>query len=73
MKNVCEDLRSHPAKIINCERRKYYHYCIVNTSFVIYAKKNLEITIMMTKTILKFEIIVIMLVNIEALYMTSVI
>ena len=55
MKKFCKDLRTHAAKIINCEKKKmmpstkiHYKYIIMSKKFVIYARRNL---IRMIKTL----------------------
>ena len=78
MKNFCLDLKKHATKINNYEKKR--NYTITNEEkefhrqqkFVIYAKKYLVMTII-TKNIIKSEIIVITQENIEELLMVSAI
>ena len=76
MKNFCLDLREHAAKIINYERKEMIPLTKRETKkqtskkFVIYVKKHL---VLMTtiKNIIRLEIIVTILENIEVLLMIS--
>ena len=78
LKNFYLDLREHATKIINYEKKKWYHYqrkkrkCIVDKKSAIYAKKDLVLIITIKNTI-KQKIIVIILENTEVLLMTSAI
>ena len=76
MKNFCLDLREHGAKIINYEKKEMIPLTKRETKkqtskkFVIYVKKHL---VLMTtiKNIIRLEIIVTILENIEVLVMIS--
>ena len=76
MKNFCLDLREHGAKIINYEKKEMIPLTKRETKkqtskkFVIYVKKHL---VLMTtiKNIIRLEIIVTILENIEVLLMIS--
>ena len=77
MKNFCLDLREHATKIINYEKKemilltkKEQKRHNKQKEFVIYVKKDLVLMITM-KNILRFEIIVIILENIEEMLMIS--
>ena len=76
MKNFCLDLREHATKIINYEKKemipltKREEKSITSKKFVIYVKKDLVPTITI-KNIIRLEIIVIILKNIEVLLMIS--
>ena len=63
MKRFCKDLKEHAAKIINHEKKA--------KKIVIYARKDL-VLMMMTKSVIKPEIIVIFLENIEELLIVFV-
>ena len=77
LKNFCLDLREHVTKIINYEKKemvpltkKEEHKSIISKKFVIYVKKDLVPTITI-KNIIRLEIIVTILENIEVLLMIS--
>ena len=77
MKNFCLDLREHATKIINYEKKevipltKKKRKNITSKKFVIYVKKDLVLMIAI-KNIIRLEIIVTILDNIEVLLMISV-
>ena len=68
LENICKDLKENIIELINYEKKKCYHllmkkaYQIMSKKFVIYAKNNSILMIMV-----KSEIIVILLENIEEL------
>ena len=74
MKEFCLDLREHATKIINYEKKemipltKRKRKTIISKKFAIYAEKNLIKTITI-KNIIRLEIIVTILENIEVLLM----
>ena len=76
IKRCCKDLKEHATEIIDYEKKNWYYYYwqmkkinhISIKKFVIYATKDL-LLIMTTKNIIKSEIIVIVLENIEDLLM----
>ena len=73
MKNFCLDLKKHATKIINYEKKEMIPLQMKKKihrqqKFVIYAKKYLVLTII-TKNIIKSEIIFITQENIEELLM----
>ena len=76
MKNFCLDLREHATKIINYEKKemipltKKKRKSITSKKFVIYVKKDLVLMIAI-KNIIRLEIIVTILENIEVLLMIS--
>ena len=75
MKNFCLDLREHEAKIITYEKKemiplkKKMRKSIISKKFVIFVKKDLVPT-MTIKNIIRLEIIVTILENIEVLLIT---
>ena len=75
MKNFCLDLREHETKIINYEKKemiplkKKKRKSIISKKFVIFVKKDLVPT-MTIKNIIRLEIIVTILENIEVLLIT---
>ena len=75
MKNFCLDLRKHATKIINYEKKemiplkKKKRKSIISKKFVIFVKKDLVPTMTM-KNMIRFEIIVTILENIEVLLIT---
>ena len=78
MKRFSKDLKEHAAKIISYEKKKGYHSLMKKISlikskkYVIYAKKDL-VLMMVIKGIIKSEIIVIILEIIKELLMIYVI
>ena len=76
MKNLCLDLREHVTKIINYDKKdivpltKQKKRISILSKFVIYVKKDLVPTITI-KNIIRLEIIVTILGNIEVLLMIS--
>ena len=76
MKNFCLDLREHATKIINYEKKemipltKKKRKSITSKKFVIYVKKDLVLMITI-KNIVRIEIILTILENIEVLLMIS--
>ena len=76
MKNFCLDSREHATKIINYEKKemipltKKKRKSIISENLVIYVKTDLVPTITI-KNIIRLEIIVIILENIEVLLMIS--
>ena len=75
MKNFCLDLREHATKIINYEKKemiplkKKKRKSIISKKFIIFVKKDLVPTMTM-KNMIRFEIIVTILENIEVLLIT---
>ena len=77
MKKFCKDLREHATKTINYEKKEMIPLTkkkgkkITSKNFVIYAERNL-IQMIAIKNIIRLEIIVTILENIEVLLMISV-
>ena len=77
-KRFCKDLKEHAAEIIDYEKRKIVSVTYTENKsyekqkFALYVKKNL-ILMMIIKSMIKSEIIVVLLENVEELLMIFII